>query len=58
MAHSNIFKNFIKGERVESASGQTFENRNLANVDELFGVFQKSTAVEVNAATEAAANAY
>ncbi len=58
MGDSNIFKNFINGEWVESASGETFENRNPANSDELVGVFQKSTADDANAAIEAAAEAY
>jgi len=58
MGNSNIFKNFINGEWIESVSGQTFENRNPANTDELVGVFQKSTAEDVNTAIEAAAEAY
>ncbi len=58
MTRSNIFKNFINGEWVESKSGQTFENRNPANTDEIVGVFQKSTADDASMAIEAAAEAY
>jgi aldehyde dehydrogenase (NAD+) len=39
-------------------SGRTFENRNPANADEVIGVFQDSTLVDVDAALEAAAKAY
>jgi len=58
MTNSNVYKNFINGQWVESKSGQTFENRNPANTDDLVGVFQKSTAEDVNMAIEAAAEAY
>jgi aldehyde dehydrogenase (NAD+) len=50
--------NYIDGRWVPSASGQTFENRNPANVDDLIGVFQKSSRVDVEAALQAAARAY
>jgi aldehyde dehydrogenase (NAD+) len=53
-----VFKNFINGEWVESKSGQTFENRNPADTDDLVGVFQKSNADDVKAAVDAAAEAY
>jgi len=39
--------NFIDGGWVPSVSGQTFENRNPANSDDLIGFFQKSTAADV-----------
>ncbi len=52
------YKNFINGEWVASATGETFENRNPANTDEVVGVFQKSDERDVNAAIEAAAKAY
>jgi aldehyde dehydrogenase (NAD+) len=58
MTDSKVYKNFINGEWVESGSGQTFENRNPADTDELVGVFQKSTVEDVNKAVEAAAEAY
>ena len=38
--------------------GETFENRNPANTDDLIGVFQKSTRRDVEAALDAAARAY
>jgi len=43
---------------VPSSSGQTFENRNPANTDDLIGVFQQSAAADVDAAIAAAAAAY
>jgi aldehyde dehydrogenase (NAD+) len=53
-----VFKNFINGEWVESKSGETFENRNPADKDDLVGVFQKSNADDVKDAVDAAAEAY
>ncbi|MBI5267200.1 MAG: aldehyde dehydrogenase family protein [candidate division Zixibacteria bacterium] len=53
-----VFKNYINGQWVESESGQTFENRNPANTDELIGLFQKSTPGDVKRAIDAAAEAY
>jgi aldehyde dehydrogenase (NAD+) len=53
-----VFKNFINGEWVESRSGQTFENRNPADTDDLVGLFQKSNADDVKDAIDAAAEAY
>src|SRR2546429_5631561 len=53
-----IFKNFINGEWVESRSGKTYEDRNPANSDELVGMFVASTDEDVDAAVEAAAEAY
>jgi alpha-ketoglutaric semialdehyde dehydrogenase len=52
------FKNFIGGEWVRSSSGSTFENRNPADRNEVLGVFQKSTAADVDKAIEAAREAY
>ena len=52
------YKNYIDGEWVASSSGRTIENRNPANTDDLIGVFQESTAADVNAAIAAAARAY
>ena len=52
------YKNYIDGQWVASSSGKTFENRNPANTDDLIGVFQESTAADVNAAIAAAARAY
>ena len=52
------YANYIDGEWRPSANGETFENRNPANVDDLVGVFQKSTRADVEAALSAAARAY
>jgi acyl-CoA reductase-like NAD-dependent aldehyde dehydrogenase len=52
------FRNFIGGEWVRSSSGRTFENRNPACRQEVLGVFQKSDAKDVEAAIEAARDAY
>src|SRR6202165_2565786 len=53
-----IFKNFINGEWVESRSGKAYENRNPANTDELVGMFVSSNEEDVNAAVDAANEAY
>jgi aldehyde dehydrogenase (NAD+) len=55
---ATIYNNYIDGSWIPSASGETFENRNPANVDDLIGVFQKSTRRDVEAALDAAARAY
>ena len=52
------YGNYIDGEWSPSKGGGTFENRNPANVDDLIGVFQKSTRADVQAALSAAAGAY
>jgi len=52
------FKNFIGGEWVDSFSGETFENRNPANWDEIVGVFPKSNEEDVNQAVKAARKAF
>jgi len=57
-ATPRVFKNFINGEWVESRSGQVYENRNPANTDELVGMFVSSNAEDVNAAVDAAKQAY
>ena len=53
-----VFRNFINGEWVESRSGKAYEDRNPANTDELVGMFVASTDEDVDAAVEAAAEAY
>src|SRR4029453_14562777 len=50
--------NYVGGAWVPSASGQTFENRNPANTDDLIGVFQQSTVADADTAIAAAAKAY
>ncbi len=57
MAPPKVYKNFINGEWVESASGRTFENINPANRHELVGIFQKSNAQDVEDAIAAAKEA-
>jgi acyl-CoA reductase-like NAD-dependent aldehyde dehydrogenase len=52
------YHNFIDGSWVPSVSGDLFENRNPANVDDLIGVFQKSTRSDVERAIAAARRAY
>src|SRR5688572_24891653 len=52
------YGNFIDGEWKPSASGQTFENRNPANTEDLIGIFQHSNRKDVRAAIAAAARAY
>jgi acyl-CoA reductase-like NAD-dependent aldehyde dehydrogenase len=49
-----LFANFIDGEWV---SGDTFENRNPANTDEVVGLFVKARPSDMEAAAEAAAAA-
>jgi len=53
-----LYKNFIHGEWVESRSGKAFENRNPANTDELVGMFPAGIEEDVNAAVEAASEAF
>ncbi len=58
MSDSKVFKNFINGEWVSSKSGETYENINPANTDEVVGVFQKSNAEDIKNAIDAASEAY
>jgi len=53
-----VCKNFINGEWVEPRSGNTMENRNPANRDELVGIFPASNAADVTAAVSAAREAF
>ena len=57
-ANATTYHNFIDGAWVPSVSGAVFENRNPADVDDLVGVFQKSTADDVARALDAARAAY
>ena len=52
------FQNFINGEWKDAKSGQTFENRNPANWDEVIGTFPKSSEEDVNEAVAAAKAAW
>ena len=49
-----VFKNYINGEWV---TGETFENRNPANIDELVGEHVSGTPADAEAAADAAAKA-
>src|SRR5690242_18488423 len=57
-AAPRAYKNFIGGEWVDSKSGKTYENRNPANTDEIVGHFVASHEADVNAAVDAAKEAY
>jgi aldehyde dehydrogenase (NAD+) len=54
---SEVFRNYIGGKWVESCSGQTFTRNNPAN-GELVATFTKSTPADVDAAVEAAKEAF
>ena len=56
--NATVYNNYIDGRWAPSTSGETFENRNPANSDDLIGVFQKSTSRDVDAALDAARRAY
>jgi aldehyde dehydrogenase (NAD+) len=53
-----IFRNFIDGEWVEARTGETFENINPADTREVVGIFQKSGKEDVEAAVDAAKQAF
>ncbi|HWX54557.1 MAG TPA: aldehyde dehydrogenase family protein [Verrucomicrobiae bacterium] len=55
---AKTYKNFIDGEWVESASGQTYENLNPADAREVVGIFQRSGQRDVEEAVSAAARAF
>ncbi len=52
------YQNFINGKWQDSVTGETFENRNPANWDEVVGTFPKSNKEDVNAAVESAKSAF
>nr|WP_106783028.1 alpha-ketoglutaric semialdehyde dehydrogenase GucD [Lysinibacillus timonensis] len=52
-----LFDNYINGEWVPAETGETFESKNPANVNEVVGVVQKSNANDVNRAFESAKEA-
>ena len=54
----NIYHNFIDGEWVESSTRQTFENRNPADMRDVVGIFQRSDRSDVDAAVDAAQQAF
>jgi acyl-CoA reductase-like NAD-dependent aldehyde dehydrogenase len=53
-----VYKNFINGEWVEPRGGEAYENRNPANTEELVGMFVSSGSADINAAVDAATEAY
>src|SRR6202790_4797101 len=55
---SRAYKNSINGEWVAPRSGKTLENRNPANTDELVGMFCSSGQADIDAAVDAATEAY
>ncbi|MGC2323829.1 MAG: aldehyde dehydrogenase family protein, partial [Terriglobales bacterium] len=55
---ARVYKNFIDGEWVEASTGETFENRNPADIHDLVGIFQKSSKEDVDAAIDAAHRAF
>jgi alpha-ketoglutaric semialdehyde dehydrogenase len=57
-AAPRVYKNFINGEWKDAKSGEAYENRNPANTDELIGMFASSGTEDVDAAVNAANNAY
>ncbi len=58
MKKPKVYKNFINGEWVKSHTGETFQNINPANTDDVVGIFQQSDDQDVDAAISAAAEAY
>ncbi len=53
-----ITKNFIHGGWEDALTGETFENRNPADTDELVGIVVKSGKPDVDRAVDAAREAY
>lgn len=53
-----VYRNFIGGQWIESASGKTVENRNPSNTDDVLGEFRQATREEARSAVEAASNAF
>src|SRR5437868_2474724 len=58
MATPKIYKNLIDGEWVESFTAQTYENLNPADTSDVVGIFQRSGKADVDAAVEAAKQAF
>ena len=58
MATPKVYHNYINGEWVEAQSGQTLENRNPADTNDLIGIFPSSGAADVEQAVAAAREAY
>src|SRR5206468_5336250 len=54
----NVYRNFIDGEWAEASTGETFEDRNPADDRDVVGIFQRSAKPDVDAAIEAAKQAF
>lgn len=52
------FKNYINGEWVNSISNEFFENRNPSGMDEVLGLFPRSSKEDVDGAVSAAMSAF
>jgi aldehyde dehydrogenase (NAD+) len=57
MGMTELRHNFVDGEWIESESGDVFEDTNPADLSDVIGEYQYSTADDANAAIEAAASA-
>ncbi len=55
---AELCKNYIDGKWLAASAGQTFENRNPANRDDLIGLFPASAADDVDLAVQAAKRAF
>src|SRR5277367_480306 len=55
---TRVYKNFIDGEWVEASTGQTFENRNPADIRDIVGIIQRSGKADVDTAIAAAKQAF
>jgi len=55
---TKIYQNLIGGQWVSAQSGETFLNRNPANIDDVVGEFQSSGEADVDRAVKAARAAY
>ena len=55
---TKIYKNFIDGEWIDSTTGETFEDRNPADIREVVAIFQRSAKADVDAAVDAAKRAF
>ncbi len=55
---TELFKNYINGQWVDSISGETFENINPSNIDEVIGLFPRSKKDDVDNAVLAAKAAF
>jgi methylmalonic acid semialdehyde dehydrogenase len=53
-----IYRNFINGQWVESASSKTAQNLNPANTDDVLGTIRQATRDEARSAVEAASQAF